>query len=95
MLECNYDEAMLMNGPYPYGLKVRVAGKYGHLDNLQSASLLAKLDQPKLKHLIAMHISEKNNRTDLAQKALCEALGCEKEWMQLASQSAGFAWCEI
>ncbi len=95
LLECNYDQTMLMNGPYPYGLKVRVAGIYGHLDNRQAASLLAKLNQSKLKHLIGMHISEKNNHNDLAKKALCDALGCEKKWMQLASQSAGFAWCEI
>ncbi len=95
MLECNYDKSMLMNGAYPMILKIRVAGKYGHLDNKQSASLLAKLNQSKLKHLIAMHISEKNNHNDLAKKALCDALGCEKKWVQLASQSAGFAWCEI
>jgi phosphoribosyl 1,2-cyclic phosphodiesterase len=95
LLECNYDETMLMNGSYPYGLKVRVAGKYGHLDNRQAASLLAKLNQSKLKHLIGMHISEKNNHNDLVKKALCDALGCDKKWMQLASQSAGFAWREI
>ena len=95
MLECNYDETMLMQGSYPYKLKVRVAGNYGHLDNKQSSTLLKKLDQSKLKHLIGMHISEKNNRMEYANDALCEALGCEKEWMLLASQSGGFGWREI
>lgn len=95
MLECNYDKDMLMNGSYPYSLKIRVAGKYGHLDNRQSAALLKKLDQTKLKHLVGVHISEKNNLEEYANNALCEALGCEKEWMLLASQNDGFDWREI
>ncbi|HIO93502.1 MAG TPA: MBL fold metallo-hydrolase [Leucothrix mucor] len=95
MLECNYDEAMLMQGSYPYKLKMRVAGNYGHLDNRQSSALLKKLDQSKLKHLVGMHLSEKNNRIEYANSALCEALGCEQDWLLIASQSDGFGWREI
>ena len=41
VLECNHDLDMLMNGPYPPGLKQRVAGRFGHLDNAAAAGLLA------------------------------------------------------
>ena len=33
VLECNHDLDMLANGDYPYPLKQRIAGKFGHLDN--------------------------------------------------------------
>ena len=44
VLECNHDAEMLRNGPYPPGLKQRVAGRFGHLDNDAAAELLGKLD---------------------------------------------------
>ena len=57
VLECNHDLDMLMNGPYPPSLKKRVAGKFGHLDNLTAASLLAAIDCSRLKHILAAHLS--------------------------------------
>ena len=40
MLESNYDRQMLAEGPYPYSLKQRVGGDWGHLSNDQAAGLL-------------------------------------------------------
>jgi len=34
LLESNYDESMLKNGPYPYELKRRIASDHGHLSKL-------------------------------------------------------------
>jgi len=95
VLECNYDHKMLMEGEYPYSLKQRVAGGLGHLDNRQSEAILKKLDLSKLKHLIGAHVSEKNNRTELAQAALYQGAGCEQEWVSMASQAYGYDWREI
>ncbi len=75
IIETLHSLDVLMNGSYPIVLKIRVAGKYGYLENKQSA----KFNQSKLKNLIAMHISEKNNHNALAKKALCDALSCEKK----------------
>ena len=36
VLECNYDRDMLWAGAYPRWLKERIAGAFGHLDNLDS-----------------------------------------------------------
>lgn len=95
MLECNYDAAMLANGPYPPSLKARVAGRYGHLDNKQSTHLLEQIDLSGLQHLVGMHLSENNNLPQYAHQALCDGAGCEREWIQLANQSDGIDWLEV
>ena len=94
-LECNHDLEMLKNGPYAWPLKQRVLGRHGHLDNASSASLLAKLEQRHLQHVIALHLSEKNNTPLLAQSSLAGALNCENEWVGIASQREGFDWKQI
>ncbi len=92
VLECNHDLNMLENGAYPYSLKKRVGSRLGHLDNASTAALLAKLDNSKLKHIIAAHLSAKNNTPELAKKALSQVLNCEHDWVGIAAQDAGFAW---
>ena len=95
VLECNHDERMLADGPYPGWLKARIAGPFGHLANTAAAELLAALDCAKLRHVIAAHLSEQNNRPDLARAALAGALGCAAEWIGVAEQAGGFGWREI
>jgi phosphoribosyl 1,2-cyclic phosphodiesterase len=94
-LECNHDLGMLMNGPYAWPLKQRISGRYGHLDNDASASLLSRLDNSRLQHIIATHLSKKNNTPDLARKALSAALECNGEWIGIACQEKGFDWRQI
>lgn len=95
VLECNHDSDMLMNGDYPYSLKRRVGGRFGHLGNHESAGILARLDVSRLQHLVSAHLSRKNNTAVLAVTALCGALGCEAGWVGVATQEAGFPWREI
>jgi len=78
VLECNHDAGMLMNGNYPYSLKQRMGGRFGHLNNDESAAILASLDVSFLQHLIAAHLSKRNNLPELAVKALSGAIGCEE-----------------
>jgi phosphoribosyl 1,2-cyclic phosphodiesterase len=95
VLECNYDLDMLMNGEYPPALKARVAGRLGHLDNRASAALLAALDRSRLKHVIAAHLSQKNNTPDLARRALAAVLDCAEDLVAVATQGEGFGWREL
>jgi phosphoribosyl 1,2-cyclic phosphodiesterase len=95
VLECNHDLDMLANGDYPYPLKQRIAGKFGHLDNGAAAGLLAKIDTSRLKHLIAAHLSQHNNRPELARAALAESVGCAADWIGIADQRQGFGWREF
>lgn len=70
LLEFNHDLQMLRNGPYPLSLQRRVGGDHGHLSNAQSAGLVDQLDHHNWKHLVAAHISEKNNDPALVRSAL-------------------------
>jgi phosphoribosyl 1,2-cyclic phosphodiesterase len=92
VLECNHDLAMLARSDYPASLKDRIAGRFGHLDNEGAASLLAALDNSRLSHIIAAHLSQQNNTPDRARAALAGALNCTAEWIGVADQANGFEW---
>jgi phosphoribosyl 1,2-cyclic phosphodiesterase len=81
-----------MGGPYPPGLKHRVAGRFGHLSNSDAGHLVAAIDRSRLRHLIAAHLSQQNNRAELARAALAGAAGCGEDWIGVAGQDDGFAW---
>ena len=95
LLECNHDTDMLANGPYSARLKQRVGGALGHLSNAQAGSLLSRLDCSRLQHLVAAHLSDKNNRPRLAQAALAQVLDCEADWIGVAEQETGLDWRTI
>lgn len=95
VLECNHDAQMLVRGRYPQALKHRIGGLWGHLDNAAAASLLAQLGGPSLRHVVAAHLSEENNSPALAQTALSSALGCDQDWIGVATQSEGFGWRDL
>lgn len=90
LIEFNYDEDMLANGPYPFALKKRVGGLYGHLSNQQSIDFVNQINHIGLKKLIVGHISEKNN---VPEKI--ETLFKQNEHLIspiLATQHEGFDW---
>ena len=95
VVECNHDLDMLMFGPYPIGLKQRIAGRFGHLDNVTAAAMVKNLERGHLRHLIAAHLSAQNNTPQLAVRALAAALGCEESWIGVATQDDGFAWRDV
>jgi phosphoribosyl 1,2-cyclic phosphodiesterase len=95
VLECNHDAEMLANGDYPYRLKQRIGGRYGHLNNQEAATLLSRLNHGRLQHVVAAHLSLKNNTPALAVAALSSALDCEASWIGVATQHAGLDWREI
>jgi len=95
VLECNHDTTLLANGDYPYSLKQRVGGRFGHLNNTQAAALLSRLDKRRLQHIVAAHLSHKNNTRDLAVAALSAALDCDEDWIAVATQQQGLGWREI
>lgn len=94
-LECNHDERMLAQGPYPHSLKQRVGGHLGHLSNLQAAGLLDALDPIRLQHLVLTHLSEVNNTPELARAAIVAGLQRDEDWIVCAEQQAGAGWREV
>ncbi|HEX4986461.1 MAG TPA: MBL fold metallo-hydrolase [Burkholderiales bacterium] len=95
VLECNHDAQMLQESSYPRSLRERIAGRFGHLDNTAAAQLLGRLDNGRLKHLVAAHLSKENNRPEIARAALAAVLGCAPEWIAVADQEEGLGWREI
>lgn len=85
LVESNHDIEMLWKGPYSNGLKRRVASPRGHLSNVQSAELLARLDR-RVETVVLMHLSETNNRADLALETAAEALADHSARLIAASQ---------
>jgi phosphoribosyl 1,2-cyclic phosphodiesterase len=65
-LEANYDEQMLDEGVYPYYLKKRIRSDEGHLSNHQALELFLNHRPHFMTHLLLSHLSQQNNRPDLA-----------------------------
>jgi phosphoribosyl 1,2-cyclic phosphodiesterase len=65
-LESNYDEEMLKNGFYPPYLKRRIAGDRGHLSNVMAGELVCNHASPRLEYVFLSHLSENNNKPDIA-----------------------------
>ena len=95
VLECNHDTRLLAESSYPAMLKRRISGNFGHLGNGQAAELLTRIETSRLQHIVAAHLSEQNNRPELAVTALATALGCDAEWIGVASQASGFDWRQL
>lgn len=66
LIESNYDEAMLENGPYPRFLKHRIFSDRGHLSNHDCADMLVHLFNNGTTKFLLGHLSEQNNRPEIA-----------------------------
>lgn len=66
-LEANYDDTMLNNGGYPYYLKKRISGGFGHLSNNQALRLFLEHRPAYMSHLLLSHLSKNNNCPNLVQ----------------------------
>ncbi len=92
VMECNHDAAMLETSDYPYPLKRRIGGDYGHLSNACAAEIVSRLDRSRLSHLVAAHLSRTNNTVELARAALAEATGWSASRVDVADQDFGLGW---
>lgn len=73
-LESNHDVTMLREGEYPRFLQERILSARGHLSNGQAAEAARELVTDRTEQLIAMHISQDNNRPSLTVKSHAKAL---------------------
>lgn len=73
LLESNHDENMLQSSSYPYSLKKRILGDYGHLSNNTAGKFMSQsknLDISKLEYLFLGHLSKENNTPTLAYRTV-------------------------
>lgn len=70
LLESNHDVRMLETGPYPYYLKRRILGDYGHLSNENAGRLLNCILHDNMKKVLLGHLSKENNYEELAYETV-------------------------
>ncbi|MDB5732064.1 MAG: fold metallo-hydrolase [Variovorax sp.] len=95
LLEFNHDSDLLAASPYPPFLKQRVGGSHGHLSNAAAAAIARAVNHAGLRHVVAAHLSEQNNRPELVRQALAEALGRLAQDVITADAAEGFAWLDV
>ncbi len=95
LLESNHDEAMLSISRYPEFLKRRVGGLWGHLGNSAAADIAAACLHESLGRVVAAHLSEQNNRPELARASLSKALNRSEGDIDVAHPIDGTHWFEV
>ena len=95
LLETNHDAQLLQQSNYPQFLKQRIGGAWGHLANEAAADLLQQVAHADLKHVIAAHLSERNNSPELARECLRQVLGCQASDIEVASPNSGTPWITV
>lgn len=70
VIEANHDSEMLMQGPYPQHLKLRIQSGTGHLNNSSCGEAIAQNMGEQLRHVWLCHLSEENNHPELARKTV-------------------------
>lgn len=74
MLECNYDNDMLMDNSYPPNLKDRILGSGGHLSNINCSEIIINIANDNLKEVYLSHISDDSNSEEYAYEFVTKYL---------------------
>ena len=80
--ETNHDVDWVKSSPYPYYLKQRILGDYGHLSNEAGAELAAFAVESGTKTVVLAHLSQTNNTPVRAYETVCLrllAMDCDLE----------------
>ena len=79
LLESNYDEEMLMNGPYPRHLKERIVSERGHLSNDDASDFISRHGR-HLSLVFLAHLSEKNNSAEKVRETF-ESVNADRPYV--------------
>jgi len=86
ILEANHDPEMLLSGPYPWPIKMRILGPNGHLANEETARTLVQLGTSGPRAVLLAHLSQENNSPARALEAVARALNGGKTDLYLTYQ---------
>ena len=70
ILESNYDDILLDYGKYPFNLKRRIKGSFGHLSNTDAAETISKLANNGQTNFLLAHLSQNNNNEYIAKDTI-------------------------
>lgn len=71
-VEANHNKNMLMMGPYPYQLKLRIDSPLGHLSNEACGEMVSRIMTQELRTVMLAHISADNNFEELAYRTVSQ-----------------------
>lgn len=74
VIEADYEQGMLEAGPYPMDLKRRIQSPLGHTSNYECGMALARYATPALRRVWLCHLSNTNNRPDIAEDTVKRVL---------------------
>lgn len=95
LLEFNHDLEMLRQSSYPASLKKRIQGTHGHLSNEAAAQALTALRHAGLQHVVAAHLSERNNSPTLVRAMMGRAMDLPAHQMAVADPRLGMDWLQL
>ncbi|MCX7781533.1 MAG: MBL fold metallo-hydrolase [Negativicutes bacterium] len=70
VFESNHDLDLLRQGSYPWYLKRRIMSNRGHLSNVDAGWTLARLDRKNHTQVFLAHLSQENNRPEIAEQTV-------------------------
>lgn len=79
ILESNHDPEMLLNGPYPWELKERIASRVGHLSNHDCGTFLKSILHGNVQKILLAHLSQENNTPIIARQTVLDYLRIKDE----------------
>jgi len=87
VVEFNHDPQMLKMCDYPWPLKQRILGRFGHLSNSAAAELVEKIYEENTNHIVLAHLSAENNNPEIALMTLRHRLNGESVDLTVAKQN--------
>ncbi|MCQ2079186.1 MAG: MBL fold metallo-hydrolase [archaeon] len=78
IVEANYDNRMLHEGPYPESLKRRIASDHGHMCNADSALEIKNTFSNPNRQIFLGHLSKHNNTPDIARETVADLTGIKR-----------------
>ena len=74
VFEANHDVSMLQMGSYPWNVKRRILGDYGHVSNEDCGLALSDVITNETKRVYLAHLSKDNNMKELARMSVDQVL---------------------
>ena len=78
VIEANYDNKMLVDGPYPVSLKRLIGSDRGHLSNVDCGNAIRRTMTDSNRQLFLAHLSKTNNIPDLARETVSDITGIKR-----------------
>ena len=79
VIEANYDQKMLVNGPYPESLKSLIGSDHGHMNNVDTAMAIRRtVEENEHRKIFLAHLSKTNNTPDVARQSVSDVSGIKR-----------------